>query len=277
MKSFRALLVSTAFMIASLGNRAANAQNLPSLSNPRTPASDPLTTAAIPVFNPGFSLKSPADSIRENILTEARRHIGVRERGGNNRGPEIRGFLQYAYNSSKKAGDWAWCAAFVSWVLNQTTPGTVRPHLLVQNIRHQFMDKMAFHQPGAYTPKPGDVIFFDRGTPTDGKEHIGFVTRVDDDGTLHTIEGNAEDPIYENNHRRRYNARHPDAVRERTYTPAQFAEKRLLGFGNIARMTGHDPLIIDIPMISTTTTQEPSFPRPITLPERLPQNEIPPL
>ena len=273
MKSFRALLVSTAFMVASLGNRPANAQNLGSLSGPRTSSHGALTNAATPAFHLNLGLKSPADSIRENILTEARRHIGVRERGGNNRGKEVRSFIRFAGNTNYPS---AWCAAFVSWVLNQTTPGTVRPHLLVQNIRHQFMEKMAFHQAGAYTPKPGDIIFFDRGTPTDGKEHIGFIDRVDDDGTIYTIEGNAEDPIYENNHRRRYNARHPDAVRERIYTPVQFAEKRVLGFGNVARMTGHDPLIFNIPMISITT-QQSSMPRPIALPERLPHNEIPPL
>ena len=43
----------------------------------------------------------------------------------------------------------------------------------------------------SYTPKSGDIVFFDWNG--DGKaDHVGIVERVTD-GTIHTIEGNADD------------------------------------------------------------------------------------
>ena len=55
-------------------------------------------------------------------VTVARSYIGTVEKGGNNRGPEVKMFL-------KRVGlnhGYAWCAAFVSWVLDQVE-GVINP------------------------------------------------------------------------------------------------------------------------------------------------------
>jgi hypothetical protein len=52
----------------------------------------------------------------EKLADVAMSQVGVREVGGNNRGPKIR---VYQAASSLKPGPWPWCAAFVDWCVQQ--------------------------------------------------------------------------------------------------------------------------------------------------------------
>lgn len=86
-----------------------------------------------------------------------------------------------------------WCATFVSWVANQVgyiDAGVIPKFAGVQTgidwfkLMGQWKDK-------GFTPKPGDIIFFD--WENDGKpNHVGIVEKVEN-GKVYTVEGNSTD------------------------------------------------------------------------------------
>lgn len=88
-------------------------------------------------------------------------------------------------------GRMEWCCVFVSWLANET--GTINKQLpkfaaVSQGIAF-FKAKNAFKYAKNYTPKPGDIVFFD--FPSDYLvDHVGIVEKVEN-GTVYTIEGNA--------------------------------------------------------------------------------------
>ena len=105
------------------------------------------------------------------------------------------------YNIVTKAGfatTVAWCAIFVSWVLRRsgidenTYPNFASCSLGISALKQ----KGVVRDPHEYSPKSGDVVFFDAnkdGAP----EHVGFV--LFNDGTyLETIEGNSSDAVKHN-------------------------------------------------------------------------------
>ncbi|MCW3039093.1 MAG: hypothetical protein JWM31_998, partial [Solirubrobacterales bacterium] len=101
---------------------------------------------------------------------------------GSNDGPRI---AQYR-GATAGAGVGPWCSYFVSWLANQAgTP--------VGEAGQGFgsVDALsAWAQRTGRTTQaaaPGELIVWD--------EHIGLVTGVDADGTIHTIEGNSSDKV----------------------------------------------------------------------------------
>lgn len=88
-------------------------------------------------------------------------------------------------------GRMEWCCVFVSWLANET--GTINKQLpkfaaVSQGIAF-FKAKNGFKYARDYTPKPGDVVFFD--FPSDYLvDHVGLVEKVEN-GIVYTIEGNA--------------------------------------------------------------------------------------
>lgn len=51
-----------------------------------------------------------------------------------------------------------------------------------------------------YTPRAGDIIFFDWADSNDGKaDHVGIVEKVEND-TVYTIEGNTRGDMCKENH-----------------------------------------------------------------------------
>jgi hypothetical protein len=55
-------------------------------------------------------------SLRKKLASIGAAEIGVREVGGNNRGPKI---VEYQSATWLKPAPWPWCAAFVCWVIKQ--------------------------------------------------------------------------------------------------------------------------------------------------------------
>lgn len=119
----------------------------------------------------------------------------------------------------------AWCAAFVSWVIGNTSyDGTnlsdiikVKSAAVAEfmnyfyqsgdpNIKFYYNDNCSNYSgkngSGTYTPKEGDLIFFDweqswgGSMPTSYGDHIGIVQRVEN-GNIITIEGNSSDAVNE--------------------------------------------------------------------------------
>ena len=84
-----------------------------------------------------------------------------------------------------------WCCAFVSWVAYESNIMDVyipRFAGVSAGIRF-FKSKNQLKYASKYTPKPGDVVFFDFPTET-VVDHVGIVEKVEN-GTIYTIEGNA--------------------------------------------------------------------------------------
>ena len=84
-----------------------------------------------------------------------------------------------------------WCAIFVSWVANQNgVLGTAYPKFAGVGVgRNWFVKNNAYKKRGTYTPKPGDLIFFD--WEVNGRlDHVGMVEKVEN-GKVYTLEGNS--------------------------------------------------------------------------------------
>jgi hypothetical protein len=134
-------------------------------------------------------------TLEDTILAYAETHLKVhpREIGGQNRGPWVR-----LYMSGKEGDPWAWCAGFVTFLLNQAceTLGTdlpIKGSVSCDLISAQgkqaglfLAEKDATHQ----TVKPGSIFLVRR--TSDDWTHTGLVTDADDVG-FDTIEGNTND------------------------------------------------------------------------------------
>ncbi|TVR06076.1 MAG: CHAP domain-containing protein [Salinarimonadaceae bacterium] len=161
----------------------------------------------------------PGSPIGEAALAVAREEAarGAGEAGGNNRGPDIRVYLDGRAPEGSE-----WCAGFVSWChreaarrLGRDMP--FRYSLGARDIRNQFRAKgWAYAASAAQNPRPGDIVVWWRGAQSGWQGHIGLVERCVD-GILHTIEGN----------------RGPYPSRVSRYRYVLGRMERLLGFGRI--------------------------------------------
>lgn len=238
----------------------------PEKQEPNKEAHAAITVAAQHVFPPlafahplGFDAVSldwgklsqqlTAPTLPQQILAAAQGEVGKGESKGDNRGAAVQ---QYKSVTHHKTEGQAWCADFTSYILQTEAPGVVKPHSLAKNLMQQFKTQDAFHKASSdYTPKPGDLIFFDRGRES-WKGHIGFVEKVDADGTLHTIEGNRSNPDAQPG---QWNAADPDKVRRISYSPEDLKQLKktqglkLRGYGSMEEMV--DAKLGDLPTPTT--------------------------
>ena len=122
------------------------------------------------------------------LLSAARAELGVAEQPpGSNDSPRIAQFRQATAGS----GVGPWCAYFVSWAARQAgTPlgDSGQGFGLVDDV-WAWAERAGKAVPAGSRPAPGDLIVWD--------EHIGVVSAVDPDGTVHTVEGNSSDRVSE--------------------------------------------------------------------------------
>lgn len=168
-------------------------------------------------------------------MEEARRHIGIVEEGGDNRGPAVEAFLRASEINELPKGQAApagsnWCSAFTCHVMRQEVPDAIECSVAAKGVMSDAIEIGAYHELGTYDPKPGDLIFFERGVTGDWKGHIGFVESVGEDGTIYTIEGNKENPEDPDG---------PDGVFRIAHSPDEFAQDRIMGFGNMVEIAHH--------------------------------------
>lgn len=87
-----------------------------------------------------------------------------------------------------------WCACFVSWCANECgyiTAGTIPKFSSCQSEGVTWFKTCGLWQERGYTPKPGDIIFFDWADSNDGKaDHVGIVEKYEN-GRVYTVEGNS--------------------------------------------------------------------------------------
>ncbi|MFB7471352.1 CHAP domain-containing protein [Kitasatospora sp. NPDC056184] len=143
----------------------------------------------------GAAATSPAASaatVRDRVVSVARGEItpdGV--------SPEKSGSCDKYFAYHKNGGSCAktpWCAAFAEWTWHRAGIEETPDVLAARGIGKWGRQKGLFHQRGAYTPKPGDLVVYgepDGGTPG----HVGVIVAVHRDGTLDTVDGNLGDEV----------------------------------------------------------------------------------
>ena len=138
-------------------------------------------------------------NLRTDIINIAKSQIGYQEAektgqytgtvpGGNN-------FTEYGRWFGVDGGQW--CAMFVSWCayVAGVSSSIIPQHSYTENGAAFYLSKNRAYDwsviaAGAYTPQPGDVVYFYSGTAGRTVTHIGLVEKYEN-GVLHTIEGNA--------------------------------------------------------------------------------------
>lgn len=129
-----------------------------------------------------------AQSALAIALAEYRRGAG--EVGGNNRGPDIRTYLD---GRAPEGSDW--CAGFVSHCYREAArrAGREMPFAYsvgARAIRNELRNKGWEYRAGeAAPPQPGDIVTWWRGSFSGWQGHIGLVHSFAD-GIVTTIEGN---------------------------------------------------------------------------------------
>lgn len=135
---------------------------------------------------------STMNQITRQVILEAHKHVGVRETGGPNRGPEIDRWL---FRVGSVPGQ-PWCAAFASCMLADAfkalgLPLTVR----LSASAHTLLERCQQAGGRAAEPGPGFLFGIDHGLGQQGQKrgHCGIVVDVNPDGVhMTTIEGNTD-------------------------------------------------------------------------------------
>lgn len=160
----------------------------------------------------------PPSILGEAVLKIAFAEIGKGEAGANNVGPDL--------DRYRRGGpDGAWCAAFVSWCLEQGCEAIGEPLCPIgrsHNAKRLFNNALAV---GARVTRPiaRDLVLWHRGATGAVTGHIGIVSKVDGN-SFHSIEGNRGGGT---------DARgtfHPSLVREFLH---ELGEPLLLGFARL--------------------------------------------
>lgn len=163
-----------------------------------------------------LELESPAH------LTLADSYIGTTELTGANDGPEVEQFLE----SVGLAKGNPYCAAFVSFILEETTgieQPTVRSGLASKFITHQSIDAREVLR-GTVSVPDGTLVIWRKGNTIFG--HVGIVAEQTDRNLFSTIEANTSSGVYGSQ-------RDGDGVwqRERSIQPANYF--RITHFTNV--------------------------------------------
>ncbi|MCJ7521604.1 MAG: CHAP domain-containing protein [Dehalococcoidia bacterium] len=183
--------------------------------------SDP--NAEPPVESPPISAKAPesvyvhVNFLRELIL-EAEKWVGVHEVGGNNRGPEVERF-QRAVDGRAEAE--AWCAAFVQFCMKEVATRLAATQVAFPSEHCLTIWARTSKIHCAASPKSGYLVIWKYDGTSNG--HIGIVSRVIDEFTIETIEGNTspEDKTI---------VREGDGVYRKTRSTKRVGKMKLVGY-----------------------------------------------
>lgn len=115
-------------------------------------------------------------------LTEARKHLGIREIPGPKHESKILGWWKAIRRGGIKTDEVPWCAAFVGGCLEA-----------VGIISSRYESARSYSTWGIPIPQPvlGCIVVFSRA----GGGHVGFVTGLVDDGRLLVLGGNQANAV----------------------------------------------------------------------------------
>jgi uncharacterized protein (TIGR02594 family) len=122
-----------------------------------------------------------------DCVKEATKWIGVHEQGGNNNGPEVAKF-QKAVDG--KAGSEAWCMAFVQFCIKEVEESLGIKSLIKRSEHCLTTYNESPDSIKVKVPEAGCIVIWQHGTTSNG--HTGFVTGINPEGKLLTIEGNTD-------------------------------------------------------------------------------------
>jgi hypothetical protein len=126
-------------------------------------------------------------NIREEVASVYHKEIGVREKTGNNDGKEVEKYLA-AVGLGK---GYSWCAAFVSWCLNQKEV----PNPKSAWVPNWFPSSKLIYKRGEKNRLPKKADLFGIYFPEKKRiAHIGFVDDWQEEmGVVITVEGNTNE------------------------------------------------------------------------------------
>jgi hypothetical protein len=145
--------------------------------------------ATAPTASPEFLTK---------LIEVAGAEVGVREKGGPNRGPRVDQYIREVGLDPTK-GAFSWCAAFVYFCFQQTANalGVINPCVKTAGVAFHWVTAPAWAKVPAKelltspeSIKPGCIYLVDHGG---GKGHTGLIERATSATTVATIEGNTDD------------------------------------------------------------------------------------
>jgi hypothetical protein len=159
-----------------------------------------------------------ANTISEAALAIATTQVGVRESGGQNRGPEVELYLAAAGGEPGES----WCAAFLYWCFRRASNVLMVPNPCPRTVGAQNVYKLAEPRFRRTSPARGAIFVMDHGH---GLGHVGFVDTAYPDGTISTVEGNTN----------RDGARNGDSVwRHGPWNPLDGKRGILMGYVDLA-------------------------------------------
>jgi len=126
-------------------------------------------------------------TLQQKALEIAITQLGVQEAPGHkNTGKDVEKYLQ----SVGLGAGFSWCMAFVYWCHEQAADAMGRKVLMYRTggVLEQWRQRKNNYK--VITPQLGDVFIMDYGK---GQGHTGIVEKVNEDGTINTIEGNTND------------------------------------------------------------------------------------
>lgn len=95
---------------------------------------------------------------------------------------------QIGNTNGSKYGSGSWCAHFVIWCARQADISSS----IIATTGWACADdmKIPYYNRSSYTPKSGDIVFFNWPSTSATWDHVGIVEKVNSDGSVVTIEGN---------------------------------------------------------------------------------------
>ena len=158
--------------------------------------------AAKPQAKPALPHHKPVTA--NDVINLAKQQVGIAETNGHGGGTKFQNWYagsHFAKQTAQRDGasttdykDAAWCAMFISWLGDQFH---FNDQMGADAYTVAHADWFAQHGRFGHTPKPGAVVFFDwnGGKTTAGIDHVGLVVKDNHDGTIETIEGNANNEV----------------------------------------------------------------------------------
>lgn len=181
------------------------------------PVLDPLPAKTPEEPKPGIPKTAKVNFLRE-LIRESEKWVGTHEKGGNNQGPDVARFQKAV--DGKAQGE-PWCACFVQFCVKEVQ---MRLGATVVMASSEHCMTIWTRTSGVHryrSPKAGFVVIWNYEGTANG--HIGIVTRVIDEFTIETIEGNTspDDNTIE---------REGDGVYRKIRTTKTIGKMKLVGF-----------------------------------------------
>lgn len=168
------------------------AEVLPEVTPP--PAAPEVTTAPVTTRKPQTADPKPApkpdtSDLLQSMIAVAKSQVGVEESEPNNVKYNTWYYGHEVRESSPSGRQYAWCAVFLSWCADQSGIGrSVFPHTASVSYLHEFYENQGLYfSRSRYTPKAGDIVFFQ-------ESHVGLVVEVSD-SQVRVVEGNYSDGV----------------------------------------------------------------------------------